>query len=83
MAKLKRAKGEKLCGDEITTTYGTIKLAQNEAFREGIAYVVSFLEGRDQPYTAMVIREQISDARLYEMPRCDCEQHLTLKEGKE
>lgn len=82
MTKLKRRKGERLCGDEITTTYGTIKLAQNEAFREGIAYVIAFLEGRDQPYTAMVVREQISEATLYDLPRCDCDAHLNLEAVK-
>ena len=83
MAKLKRAKGEHLCGDEVITTYGSLKDAQNEAFREGIAFVVKFLEGRDQPYTAMVVREQISDAQLYETPRCDCEhEHFKMKVGK-
>jgi len=82
LPKLKRAKGEQLCGDEIVTTYGTIKLAQNEAFREGIAYVVSFLEGRDQPFTASVVQETIGDARLYELPRCDCEEHYKMKAGK-
>jgi hypothetical protein len=81
MAKLKRAKGEQLCGDEIVTTYGSIKLAQNQAFREGIAYVVQFLEGRDQPYTALVVKETIGDAALYETPRCACEQHYKMEAG--
>ena len=81
MANTKRKKAEQLCGDEVVTTYGSIKNAQNEAFREGIAFVVSYLIGRDQPFTASVIQENIGDAVLYELPRCDCEQHFKMKAG--
>jgi hypothetical protein len=81
MANTKRKKAEQLCGDEVVTTYGSIKNAQNEAFKEGIAFVVSYLIGRDQPFTASVIQENISDAVLYELPRCECEEHYKMKAG--
>jgi hypothetical protein len=81
MASAKRKKSEQLCGDEVITTYGSIKNAQNEAFKEGIAFVVAYLVARDQPFTAETVRENLSDSVLYELPRCDCEQHYKMKAG--
>jgi len=54
--------------DEVVTTFGTLKQAQNEAFQEGIAFAIHKLRDYQEAEIADILEVDLKDATLYEMP---------------
>lgn len=51
--------------DEVVTTFGSLKQAQNEAFQEGIAYAVSILKREEQDRVAEILELATAGVKLY------------------
>jgi hypothetical protein len=53
--------------DKVVTTFGTIKQAQNEAFKEGIAFAINKLRNYQEAEIADILEVDLKDATLYEV----------------
>jgi hypothetical protein len=53
--------------DEVLTTFGSLKQAQNEAFQEGIAFAINKLRNYQEQEIADILEVDLKDATLYEV----------------
>jgi hypothetical protein len=53
--------------DEVITTFGSLKQAQNEAFQEGIAFAINKLRNYQDSEIADTLEADLKDATLYEV----------------